>query len=246
MGATLSRGAVSRLDEAEREPIEAVKDRAYWLIERVESALEAGEIDEEEWHRQVGEVITPAYLAADTPWGQSGKSGDERRWTYARSLVCDAIERDGTFLDVGCANGYLMECVERWSAERGHRIEPYGLDIAPELAHLARSRLPARADRIFTGNVMSWSPPRRFDFVRTGLEYVPLRRRRDLVQRLLDEFVVGGGRLIIGTYDIERVGTDVADELEREVSSWGFDVSGRTSRPHRDDRLAYRAIWIDA
>ncbi len=234
------------MDEAEREPIEAVKDRAYWLAERAELALEAGAIDERGWHRQIGEVITAAYLAADTPWGQSGKSGDERQWTYARSLVCDAVERDGTFLDVGCANGYLMECMERWSAERGRRIEPYGLDIAHELVDLARSRLPTWADRIYTGDVMTWSPPQRFDFVRTGLEYVPLRRRRDLVQRVLDEFVAAGGRLIIGTYSSPRVGTGVADELEREVSSWGFSVSGRTSRPHRDDRLSYRAIWINA
>ena len=102
------------------------------------------------------------------------------------------------------------------------------------------------ADRIYTGNVMTWSPPQRFDFVRTGLEYVPLRRRRDLVQRLLDDFVAISGRLIIGTYSGAHVGTDAVDELESEVSSWGFKVSGRTSRPHRDDRLAHRAIWIDA
>lgn len=237
---------MTRLDETERDPIESVKDRAYWLTEQVEAELKAGEIDEEEWHRRVAEVITPAYLAADTPWAQSGKSGDERLWTYARSLVCEAIEHDGTFLDVGCANGYMMECMEQWAAERGHRIEPYGLDIAHELVDLARSRLPMWADRIYVGNVMTWSPPQRFDFVRTGLEYVPFRRRRDLVQRLLDQFVAGSGRLVIGTYHGDRVATCVADELEREVSSWGFNVSGRTSRPHRDDRLTYRAIWIDA
>ena len=88
-------------------------------------------------------IITPAYLAADTPWEQSGKSGDECLWAYGRSLICDAIHRDGSFLDVGCANGFLMESVERWAAVRGRRIEPYGLDISPELADLARSRLPA-------------------------------------------------------------------------------------------------------
>ena len=129
-------------------------------------------------------------------------------------MLCDAVETDGTFLDVGCANGYMMESVEKWSAERGHRVEPYGLDIVPELADLARSRLPIWADRIYTGNVMTWSPPRRFHFVRTGLEYVPLRRRRDLVQRLLDESVVDNGRLIIGTYHGSRVEKNVADELE--------------------------------
>ena len=227
----------------EREPIEAVKDKASWLTERVEAALESGEIDEAEWHRQVGEVITPAYLAADTPWGQSGKTGDEDGWNYARSLICDAIDRDGSFLDVGCASGFLMECMEKWAAERGHQIEPHGLDISPELADLARSRLQGWADRVHTGNVMTWRPRRRFDFVRTGLEYVPARRMRDLVQRILDDLVAENGRLIVGTYHGERAGPD---SLEQEVASWGFEVAGHTSRPHRDDRLCYRVLWIEA
>ena len=126
---------------------------------------------------------------------------------------------------------------------RGRRVEPYGLDISPELADLARSRLPAWAERIHTGNVLTWPPPRTFDFVRTGLEYVPPRRRRDLVRRLLDEFVAEGGRLIIGTYHGE---SDGPDSLEQELAAWGFTVAGHTSRPHRDDRLVYRALWIDA
>ena len=61
----------------------------------------------------------------------------------------------------------------------------------------------------------------------------------------MDEFVAERGRLVVGTYAGEPVETAVADELEREVSSWGFNVTGRTSRPHRDDHLTYRAIWID-
>ena len=227
----------------ERKPIEAVKDKAYWIVEQVEGALEAGEIDETEWHRRIDAVITPAYLAADTPWGQSGRSGDEREWTYARSLICDAIDRDGSFLDVGCASGYLMECMERWASERGRRIEPHGLDISPELADLARSRLPDWAHRFHTGNVMTWPPPQRFDFVRTGLEYVPYRRRRDLVHRVLKDLVAENGRLIVGTYPGERTGPD---SLEEEISSWGFDVAGHTSRPQSDGRLCYRVLWIDA
>ena len=184
----------------EREPIEAVKNKAYWLIERIDAALEAGEIDESEWHRRISEFITHAYLSADTPWGQSGKSGDVRSWDYARSLVCDAIHKDGSFLDVGCANGFLMECVKRWAALRGRIVDPYGLDISVELADFARSRLPAWATRIHTGNVLTWQPPRKFDFVRTGLEYVPPRRRLELLQRLLEKFLVEDGRLIVGTY----------------------------------------------
>ena len=112
-----------------------LKEAAWREIAALDEALVRGEIDEEGWHRAVAELVVPAYLSADTPWGQSGKSGDAQGWEYARSLLADAVDRDGTFLDVGCASGYLMECIVRWSP---HRIEPYGLEISPELAELAR------------------------------------------------------------------------------------------------------------
>src|SRR5437867_1719398 len=119
---------------------EEAKNRAHARLAQVEAALEAGEIDEEGWYREVAAVITPAYLAADNPRAQSGQSGDDRHWEQARGLIADAIDRSGTFLDVGCASGYLTECIERWSQQRGWPVEPYGLDIAPELADLARRR----------------------------------------------------------------------------------------------------------
>jgi hypothetical protein len=75
-----------------------------------------------------------------------------------------------------------MESVVRWSEQA---VEPYGLEIAPELAELARRGLPEWADRISVGNALHSLPQRRFEFVRTGLEYVPARRRRELVERLL-------------------------------------------------------------
>src|ERR1043166_3032642 len=93
----------------EKRSIREAKDLAYDLLERVEAALAAGEIDEEGWHREIAAVITPAYLAGDDPRAQSGYSGDDVAWTHARSVIADAIDRDGTFLDIGCASGYLME-----------------------------------------------------------------------------------------------------------------------------------------
>ncbi len=229
------------------ESIKAAKNRAYELYERLEAALAAGTITEDEWYREVAAVITPAYLAADNPRAQSGHSGDDTHWTHARSLIVDAIDRDGTFLDVGCASGYLMECMERWARARGWSVEPYGLDIAPELAALARRRLPHWADRIFVGNVIEWQPPMRFDFVRTGLGYVPQRRQRDLVERLLREVVAPDGRLIIGTFNEEQ--DELRTEASREeiITSWGFVIAGLSERPHyHDDRLLYRVLWIDA
>jgi SAM-dependent methyltransferase len=215
-------------------------------VQRIDAALEAGEIDEETWHRELAAIDTPIYLAQDTPWGQSGKGGDEVVWEQARRLIVDAIDRNGAFLDVGCASGYLMECIQRWAGAKGWAIEPYGLDIAPELADLARRRLPHWADRIYVGNILHWEPPRRFDFVRTGLEYVPVRRQRELVERLLCEVVAPGGRLIIGACSEKKERELTEPSLEERVTGLGFAIAGRSERPHRDPRGIYRVVWIDS
>jgi len=224
---------------AER-PIELAKDGAAYLLADCEAALAAGDIDEAEWHRRIAAVITPAYLAADTPWKQSGKSGDAASWERARSLIAEAA-RPGRFLDVGCASGYLMECLIRWCSAAGMTCEPYGLDIAPELAELARRRLPHWRDRIFVGNAIDWPPPHRFDTVRTCLDYVPARRQRDLVARLLGDVVADDGRLIVGVFNEEL--DDHA--TERMLVGWGFAIAGRCERAHADPRIAYRLVWID-
>jgi len=227
--------------------IELAKNGAWPLLVRLNTALEAGEIDEAQWYREVAAVITPAYLASDDPRGQSGNSSeDDAQWAYKRSLIAEAVDREGTLLDVGCANGYLMETLVGWCAERGHDVTPYGLDIAPELAALARHRLPQWAERIFVGNAIDWIPPQRFDFVRTGLEYVPPRRQRDLVERLLRDVVAPGGRLIVGVYSEERADLLAAPSEEARVEGWGLRIAGHSARLHlRDSRLVYRVFWID-
>jgi SAM-dependent methyltransferase len=221
--------------------MEAAKERAWREIAAIDAALERGEIDEEGWHRAMAAVVVPAYLAATNPWAQSGHSGDGVRWDQARRLLLDAVDRSGTFLDVGCANGFLMQSVREWNLAKGLVIEPYGLDISPELAELARSRVPPWAGRIFVGNALHWEPPRLFDFVRTNLEYVPRPRRRDLVERLLERVVAPGGRLIVGVFNEECE----ARRTEELVAGWGFEIAGRTERPHRDERVVYRAFWLD-
>jgi SAM-dependent methyltransferase len=230
---------MSELDDE----LERLKERGWRQVAAIDEALERGEIDEDGWHRAMVDLVVPAYLAGDNPRAQSGHSGDEARWEGARRLLLDAVDADGSFLDVGCASGHLMECVHVWAAEDGLTLEPWGLEIAPELAALARERLPEWADRILVGNALDWRPARPFDFVRTNLDYVPAARRPDLLARLLGAVVVPGGRLVVGVFNEERE----RPALEAAVSSWGFVVAGRTERPHPDTvRLVRRAFWIVA
>jgi hypothetical protein len=126
-----------------------------------------------------------------------------------------------------------MESMAEWAG-----VEPYGVDISPELAALARRRLPRWADRIWVGNAAEWRPPRRFDVVRTGLDYVPPPRRPAFAEHLLSYC----DRLVVGVFNEERE----ERALEREVASWGFTIAGRTERAHPHPRLDYRAFWIDA
>ncbi|MFL5540897.1 MAG: class I SAM-dependent methyltransferase [Longimicrobiaceae bacterium] len=170
--------------------------------------------------------LETAYLAGTNPRRQSGFGRDERDWERFRSPVVAPVRGDGTFLDVGCASGLLMECVARWAAEDGHAVEPYGLDISEKLAELARRRLPAWRDRIFAGNALSWDPPARFDYVRTELVYVPRARRREYAERLLERVVAPGGRLIVCSYGSSRPEGARAEPLVDEIRRWGFAIDG--------------------
>lgn len=218
------------------DPYAHLKDRGWREWAELDERLARGELDEEGWHREAQAILVPAYLAAQAPWEQSGKSGSAEDWEYARSHVAHAIDRDGTFLDVGCASGYLMECLPRWTT---FAVEPYGLDLSPELAELARTRLPQWRDRIWVGNAQTWEPPMRFDYVRTGLEYVPAHRRRDLVAHLLSFC----DRLIVGTFN-EHESERTIEELLR---GFGYRIAGRSERAHRRSAgMEYRVLWIDA
>jgi hypothetical protein len=218
------------------DPYAPLKENKWREVAEIDELLERGAIDEPGWHRRMQELIVPAYLAAETPWGQSGKTGTAEDWERSRSHVADAIDRDGTFLDVGCANGYLMECLPRWTP---FAVEPYGLDISSELVDLARTRLPAWSDRIFVGNALTWDPPRAFTYVRTALDYVPPARKRAFLERLVgcsDRVVVG----VFNEHDSERT-------TEDEIDSWGFPIAGRSTRTNPwKPGMEYRVLWIDA
>lgn len=98
------------------------------------------------------------------------------------------------------------------------------------------------AQRIWTGSVMQWSPPRRFTYVTALEDQVPPNRLGDLVDRLLDAFVEPGGRLIIRAY------TD-PDESVRDLfgalTSYGHGPTGRIliERPGRNPLIT---AWLDA
>jgi len=213
---------------------------------RLDADLAAGRLDEAGWHMATEAVIGDAYLATDDPRAQSGKSGDEAEWRWSRELALDALPArtsSATVLDVGCANGYLMESLHRWGEERGLRIEPYGLDISWRLAALARRRLPAVwAERVEVGNVLDWQPTRRFDLVHTALDYVPPARRKASIERVLRDIALPKGRVVLRA---ERVRPGEPD-LVQQVESLGLSVGGVLERTHPTSKEVRRTVWLQA
>ena len=186
-------------------------------------------------------LLDAAYLRADTAEGGSGYGGSPADWRAAREQICDAIETDGSFLDIGCANGLLMESVVAWSAERGICVEPYGVDHSAALVDLAQRRLPQWSDRIWIGDVLTWRHPegRRFDVVATMTDIVHPRRHPELIKHLLDEVVTPGGRLLLNSYSGDPL-LNAANVLR----SNGYRVDGETSLPARGRADDQRSAWV--
>ena len=177
----------------------------------------------DDWFDEVRRILETAYLAAPTPWQQSGKSGTFEDWARLRIPIAECVDRPGTFLDIGCANGFLLECLLDWTLRKGIAIDPFGLDYSAQVAQLARQRLPQFAHHIFTGNAWDWRPPRRFDFVRTEAVYVPRNLQRAFLTRLLADVVAPGGYLLVADYRSRS--EDIAHGwLDEELPSWGFSV----------------------
>lgn len=167
------------------------------------------------------------YLRSDDPMVQSGFSGGRERWIAERSPLVEAIDSDGVFLDVGCANGLLAANVVEWAMQRGHGIVPHGVDLGERLIALARKRLPDHADNFVVADAWTWEPGRRWRYVYSLLDLAPDDLWCDWIERLLD-WVEPGGRLIIGSYGSQSRDIKPID-VGRVLAQCGREVVGISS-----------------
>ncbi len=170
-------------------------------------------------------ALEEAYLRRSDPIEQSGFYGGPARWRAEREPILAAVTADGTFLDAGCANGYLLECLVAWGRERGIALTPYGLDQGARLIALARERQPHLAAHFFVGNAWDWAPPRQFRYVYTLLDQAPPAYRAAYLRRLRDRAVEPGGRLIVGDYGSRSRGIP-AHDVAAALRAAGFTVAG--------------------
>lgn len=187
------------------------------------------------------ELLEESYLADDDPIRQSGFGGGPQRWRAEREPILDAVESDGELLDVGCANGYLLECLIQWGKEQGAALVPYGIDQGTGLIKLARERLPEFRENFYSGNAWDWIPPGIFRYVYSLYDCVPPEYLEEYIHRLLARMVAPGGRLIIGAYGSSSEGKPPFD-VATFLKSIGLKVTGVTEG---GDPPVARFAWTD-
>ena len=197
-----------------------------------------------EWFDSMRRDFRRWYLDSDNPWRQSGWGSTPERWRLAREVILSAVEKSGTFLDIGCANGLLLECLIAWGGERGVVLEPHGIDLVPELVDLARKRLPSYAPNFAAANAFTWRPLRRYDYAHLLLESAPPSRHREFLRRILDTAIARGGRLIVSNYG-SRSKNEAPLDVAAYLASLGFAVAGSANASEHDGFVLTRTAWVD-
>jgi cyclopropane fatty-acyl-phospholipid synthase-like methyltransferase len=160
--------------------------------------------------------------------------------------IVDAVNKNGTFCDIGCANGHLMEMVHKWAAGIGYDLQMYGVDISEELIELAQRRLPEWHDNFFIGNAHYWKPEQKFDYIHTRGELVENRGpkkidNRRIFEHYMENYLAEGGRYIIGPYWYEN-----EDNVLKGLLSWGYSPTGHSEKTDyvKTNRMK-KVMWVE-
>lgn len=130
---------------------------------------------------------------------ETGFGGTEKEWEYCRKIIVDAIDHDGRFLDVGCANGRLAWDVQKWAAQKNIKLDVFGVDFVPELIEKAKKRFPGKEGHFIISDAFEFSPPETFDYILVAV-HLPQDQQEKLYRHYLPT-LSEKGKLITTKYD---------------------------------------------
>ena len=127
-------------------------------------------------------------------------------WYNHRYPITKAINRSGTILDIGCANGFLLRSLLEWSE---YELIPYGADIDNQLLEQCKAMFPGLEHHFVNlplhrlDEAASAGLPAQFDFVYWNVwdDFYFDDKHYDGYLDKAYAAVKGSGRLILGFYD---------------------------------------------
>jgi SAM-dependent methyltransferase len=169
--------------------------------------------------------ISETYIKYKEPWKQAGFLLGQEEWELCKKPIAECIEKPGTFLDIGCSNGYLLESILKWNS---FSIIPYGIDLSLKLIELAKARFPQFSPNFFVANAPDWSSSVHFDYVRTDLDSVLADSQEQYLHKVLNSYVALNGRLLLTEYRSKK---DSAKTpwINEKIEKWDFCIIDQKS-----------------
>jgi 2-polyprenyl-3-methyl-5-hydroxy-6-metoxy-1,4-benzoquinol methylase len=183
----------------------------------------------DKWLDNLKKDLEESYLRYPEPWKQAGFMQDENAWIECRKPIADCIDKSGSLLDIGCSNGYLLECLVKWSAEKGLKVLPYGIDLSEKLIAAAKSRLTDYTNNLAVGSGTKWVSPIKYDFVRTELSYVLDESQEQYLNKVFTNFLNPEGKLILTEYRSKKQNAKEPWSTDKIVN-WDFVIIKKISR----------------
>jgi SAM-dependent methyltransferase len=168
-----------------------------------------------------------------------------QEWKGERFYITAAINSNGKILDIGCANGFLLRCLQEWSY---YALESYGIDINREFIEETEKFFPSQKEnfRVYDlrkiKNLFKKGFPCKYKFIYWGVwDNWWFEKEDELkVLRTLLDAVVCGGRLILGFYRPEGKGKEKIEKLKNKGFKFS-DVIENYAIGREDDIIA----WIN-
>ncbi len=163
--------------------------------------------------------------------------GAWKEWARGRNFIASAIDKDGSLLDFGSANGLLLKSIQEWT---DHKIDPYGLDTDDQAIRDAKELFPEQETHFATPDELKQRKnfPRDFDFVYWNVwDNYEIKPDDKLFQQLMSG-TKSGGRFILGFYDAKEKN----EKKIQELIALGFQPSRVLENPNGGDEMI---IWFD-
>ena len=167
---------------------------------------------------------------------------DFKIWEAHRKFISQAINKSGTILDIGCANGFLLKCLQKWSV---YKLIPYGIDYDKKCIEQAKDLFPLYSDNFIFARMPDLKEffkqgfPIKFDFIYWNIwDPWSFENQKEIESLNLSfKMVSDGGRLILGFYESEK---NKEEKIER-IKELGFKPSGMIKNYGGDEVI----IWAD-
>lgn len=176
-------------------------------------------------------ILKDCYFSADEPI---------KKWEIARKFISDIVTSNGTILDIGCANGFLLKSLQSWT---GHDLIPFGVDILEKNIINAKNLFPDHQNNFvtlsyedFTSNYPK-SFPEVFGYICWSFWDDSHLITKNEIDFLLSH-IEDGGKLIITFYpDNSKEPTDIIGNIPKIIQMSFKAKNIKNSAKERNEQL---------